>query len=1300
MSATAGGGFETHKSLPMDQFEQLWSQALSDYTKKTKIDLSKHPLAKDLAMLTSPEAICDVFQEKMKRYRKEDTKWGRIRNDYVKPIVNALLIVNETLGETAGNFSVIPGGKVLFVAFGAVLLATKGVSERYDALLDLLDEIKIFFESLRLRTTSPASWRNKLSRNIASLILAHILDAFALATSFISSTNRSCARLLHLGHSLTGTKDMQEALKRLRLLTTLESQAISSETRVDVAECRGIAAQLRQELGKMKTVQALDSLSLKIVERSVGDVLSKLVIVANELHEAALSIEEKAEARDLLGRLDRVGFADLISQRRSGCLPGTRVAVLDTLFSWSNDADAPRIYWLNGMAGTGKSAIARSFAQRLRDNGTLGGSYFCSRESHPELADANRIVPTLAAALAGFDVQYKVALLSVLKRYSSDAHPSTWVIKLQVKRLFFEPYSCYMREVSTSPMPILVIDALDEASDDTVGDLLDSLTSVSRRLPIKFFLTSRPERHIRWRLDSFQYGNHLRLHDVEETIVTADIRLYIKHRLNAIVDRFRGRAAFPEDWPTRQDTESLVSLSGSLFIYAFTTTEHIGDRNPVKRMQDVLNVRRRLWTAANPLNDLDRIYTFILNAATADRTLEELLLTKRTLAAILAARELLSLRTLARLLGSAVDEIRDALDELHAVVNVPEDADHGSVSTLHASFGDFLTDRERVQGLMHVNLVNGHRDLAIGCLDVALSDDLHFNMSRARTSFLSNEEQGITVTFGHDVQYVCKQWVHHSRSVTRPSAAFLNQVAAFLSTKFLFWLEGLSALDVDLEVISESSKSYDDWELPQGTSFPKVMVQEACDILDMMGGAIRCSAPHVYLSLLPFMFLFPNMEKAHRASFALTASPHFQWLDENIGDEGYRLVACSHDKRSIAAVSGDCNIDVWSLPDGEPQRRPDTSHGSPGRFVTITFSPDSTSIWAASRDGTVWIWERATGRYLTRWEGKATTPLAMAFSSDGRYLAIASKPLEGYPNWCIHLWELPISGDTSVHLKAKLQLTPEDIDRSSDEPAFRMLEFSPSSSYIVVGTSVLALYGWDVETGELCLQRWPDSLGLKDHSINITALNFLSDHEILFGSQWDGELRVLDMNAGQPSSHPELVVSGYEPETKFVPGTTTSYKGPDGTFMATALVSGIHLWSMGTGVSTRPDLEGHVGPFDFISISRDGSYIISGAGSGNTDGLLDDNVLDYSIIVWDIDPSSDRCRSAMNNDFDHFYLPDHNSGLLQGPKRELLLYIPKKFRQYLQHPPIIHRFAAGRLTIDWTDAVYGEDWTKCYMGPR
>ena len=55
-----------------------------------------------------------------------------------------------------------------------------------------------------------------------------------------------------------------------------------------------------------------------------------------------------------------------------GCLSGTREAILDKIESWTKDFDDPPVYWLNGLAGTGKSTIAQTIAEHLFADGWLG----------------------------------------------------------------------------------------------------------------------------------------------------------------------------------------------------------------------------------------------------------------------------------------------------------------------------------------------------------------------------------------------------------------------------------------------------------------------------------------------------------------------------------------------------------------------------------------------------------------------------------------------------------------------------------------------------------------------------------------------------------------------------------------------------------------------------------------------------------------------------------------------------------------------------------------------------------------
>ncbi|KAI6094481.1 hypothetical protein EDD16DRAFT_836324 [Pisolithus croceorrhizus] len=59
------------------------------------------------------------------------------------------------------------------------------------------------------------------------------------------------------------------------------------------------------------------------------------------------------------------------------CLDGTRTEILRDIMNWINDSGsiAPRILWLHGQAGRGKSAIAHTIASWVKDVGGLGSCF-------------------------------------------------------------------------------------------------------------------------------------------------------------------------------------------------------------------------------------------------------------------------------------------------------------------------------------------------------------------------------------------------------------------------------------------------------------------------------------------------------------------------------------------------------------------------------------------------------------------------------------------------------------------------------------------------------------------------------------------------------------------------------------------------------------------------------------------------------------------------------------------------------------------------------------------------------------
>jgi hypothetical protein len=101
-----------------------------------------------------------------------------------------------------------------------------------------------------------------------------------------------------------------------------------------------------------------------------------------------MRVENKVD----LGKLETAKDATYNSSTEGGlsrCLPDTRTDLLEQIFNWAADPVGKHIFWLCGKAGTGKSTISRTVAQKLDDDGLLGASFFFKRgradRSHAKL---------------------------------------------------------------------------------------------------------------------------------------------------------------------------------------------------------------------------------------------------------------------------------------------------------------------------------------------------------------------------------------------------------------------------------------------------------------------------------------------------------------------------------------------------------------------------------------------------------------------------------------------------------------------------------------------------------------------------------------------------------------------------------------------------------------------------------------------------------------------------------------------------------------------------------------------------
>jgi hypothetical protein len=458
---------------------------------------------------------------------------------------------------------------------------------------------------------------------------------------------------------------------------------------------------------------------------------------------------------------------------------------MSELMEWCQNPKRSHVFWLSGMAGTGKSAIARTLCDMLNSAHLLGGSFFCSRRGSTGQRDIKRIIPTLARQLARLDPEYRRKVVECLRK---DSDISGATIDKQLEELLAKPCSDTLRSLPT-PL-ILVIDALDEGAEaEETARLLEKILEKAKDMPFRFFLTSRPESHIRERFlqESSSTRTILRLHEIEESMVKADIELYVTDRLRKI--KFLNKA-LPEEWPTVEQIQKLTDRADKLFIYAFTACNYI-KRDPVTRLNVIIQM---VVDDERPLMQrLDAMYTLILDEAKDPERAGPAIVSdiQKCLTALICVQESLSVTALATLMETDPQRVRTVMDDLHSLILVPEIDDNGLVTTLHASLGDYLNDETRSR---HHAITKDAANwiLLRRCLQI-LSQDLCFNVSGATTSYLTNDQQRLKLPYM--LVYSAANWAWHMAEIT-PSEELLTTIIAWVKStlipKFLFWLEVMS----------------------------------------------------------------------------------------------------------------------------------------------------------------------------------------------------------------------------------------------------------------------------------------------------------------------------------------------------------------------------------------------------------------------------------------------------------------------------------------------------------------------------
>jgi WD40 repeat protein len=246
---------------------------------------------------------------------------------------------------------------------------------------------------------------------------------------------------------------------------------------------------------------------------------------------------------------------------------------------------------------------------------------------------------------------------------------------------------------------------------------------------------------------------------------------------------------------------------------------------------------------------------------------------------------------------------------------------------------------------------------------------------------------------------------------------------------------------------------------------------------------------------------------------------------------------------------------------------------------TVAISPDSATILSGADDGTLILWDAATGGILRQWTGHEGRVRDVAFLPDG------TRALSGGDDDVLVLW------DTRTG-------QPVRTFTGHDDDVFAVA-VSPDGTQALSGSRDRTLILWDIETGHI-VRRYGQTEG---HDERVTTVTFSPDGTMLLSGSADHSLILWDRDTG-------AIIDRLAQHRDIINDVAFS---PDGArFLSASADNTLILWdTQSRAVVNR--LQGHTERVSSVAFSPDGRMAVSGAGNQFA-GASTDNTL----ILWDL----------------------------------------------------------------------------------
>lgn len=569
--------------------------------------------------------------------------------------------------------------------------------------------------------------------------------------------------------------------------------------------------------------QALNSTQVSSIHHNISQVREEF-----RLMQISQRDNRRQQVLSGLKFAEKALFDHSINHRQPRCLENTQVAPLQQIRDWCEADESETIFWLHGMAGTGKSTIARTVTSALsscqwadgspiKEGTQLVGSFFF-RQGDQDTSSTALLVPTLAWAL--------LHALPILEPYILDAidkHPGieSKLLSVQWEHLILEPLSKLNTTDTPSNKYVVVIDSLDECDDhEQILPMLKLFVKLSSILflGMKFFISSRPERYINTAFESLPQDCYKKQPLQKIKPGMNDIMAFLTAELATVTAKLH----LPFGWPGVENIQKIHTKADGLYVYASTACRFLDDEDFYDSRLEILLVDEEQCGLSedeslddggsdgpqqSPQEKLDQMYGTILRSCIKTRRSKEkkdlLQHFKTIVGTIMLLLRPLSITSLGQLLfGSSTDSTRQVnkvIGPLHSVIDAQA---VDAVVPVHLSFRDFLLNKKRCRTAPEfwIDQQVAHRQILDRCLDalVGLRQDIcQLKEPGFRAADIPAKE--VEKYLPLHVQYACRYWIDHltALSIEQRIAAGLKdngRVHTFMLNKFLYWLEALSVM--------------------------------------------------------------------------------------------------------------------------------------------------------------------------------------------------------------------------------------------------------------------------------------------------------------------------------------------------------------------------------------------------------------------------------------------------------------------------------------------------------------------------